>query len=247
MKTTTRRTLTGLVTIALVAGPLTLANADSASNKGQIQRLMVGADKSCQVGQLKVSDPMSNDDKSNASEKSKGKSNGKSNGKNGAEANNSDKSSLLIQAQKLIDQLNAKATAPSIAAALLLQNQKTTYSTNTTAAIKTYSDAVAFALTTCNNTIAVNKGIYDRKVSEAKTALMAAQMSATTEDAKKAAANTSKTAINTAATAFKTGAQTALNKYQSDLTAALNVEKISLGQINSALTAAILVARAALA
>ena len=252
MKTNTRRTLTSLVTIVLVAGPLTVANADSESNKGQVQRLMVGATKSCQVGELKASDQSSNDDKSKdksnskSNDKSNSKSNDKSNDKNAANENNSDKSSLSNQAQKLIDQLTAKNTSQSLAAKALLQTAKSTYTTNTAAAMAAYSGATSVALLTCNNTINSARSIYDPKVVGAKTALKAAQLAATTEEAKKAASNASKLAINAAATAFKTTAQIALTKYQSDIASAQNIQKLALKALNLTLSAAIQTARLAL-
>lgn len=246
MKIKRSRVLTFLVTLTLVAGPLTAANADSESIKGQIQRLMVGSDKSCQVGKLKLGDQSSNESKGNDS-KSKGKGKNENNGKSEDSENNSDKSSLSTQAQKLIDQLTAKNTSASLAAAAVLQTAKAAFVTNTATATKTYTDALALALLTCNNMVTSNKNIYDRKVTEAKTTLKAAQLAATTEEAKKAAGAANKLAINSAALIFKSGAQVALAKYQSDLTAAANVRKIALVQISSTLASAIQTARAALA
>jgi hypothetical protein len=259
MKTNIRKTLTFLVTIALVGGPLTAANADSAANKGQIQRLMVGADKSCQVGQLKVSDSASTEAKSNASDKSNGKSNGKSsdaksngksasksNGKSENSENSSDKSSLSVQAQKLIDQLTIKATVPSLTAANTLKAAKDSFTSNTAAAMSTYTGLVKKALDDCNALIVANKAIYDKKVTDTKSALTAALSSATTEEAKKAATSASKKAISDAATAFKGGAQSALSKYQSDLSGALGVQKVLLTPINLTLATAISNARLAL-
>jgi hypothetical protein len=233
-----------------------MANADSESNKGQIQRLMVGTDKSCQVGELKLSDQSNGEGKSNGKSegksngksegKSNGKSEGKSNGKSAANENNSDKSSLSNQAQKLIDQLTAKNTPSSLTAKALLQTAKSTYTTNTTAAMLAYSGAVSMALLTCNNTINSARSIYDPKVVGAKTALKAAQLAATTEEAKKAASTASKLAINAAAAAFKTAAHIALTKYQGDLTSAQNIQRLALAPHNAALSAAILTARQAL-
>jgi hypothetical protein len=241
MKIKRSRVLTFLVTFTLVVGPLTAANADSESIKGQIQRLMVGSDKSCQVGKPKLGDQSSNESKS----KSKGKNESK--GKSEDSENNSDKSSLSYQAQKLIDQLTAKNTPASLAASAVLQTAKVAFVTNTATATKTYTDALALALLTCNNMVTSNKNIYDRKVTEAKTTLKAAQLVATTEEAKKAAGVASKLTINSAAIIFKSGAQMTLTKYQSDLTAAANVRKIALVQVNSVLATAIQTARAALA
>lgn len=236
----TSRVLTFLVTLTLIAGPISVANADSESIKGQIQRLMVGSDKSCQIGELKLGDQSSNESKG----KSKGKSESK--GKSADSESNSDKSSLSSQAQKLIDQLTLKNTEKSLAAAAVLQTAKVAFVTNTTTATNAYTAALALALLTCNNMVISNKNIYDRKVTEARTASKAAQMVATTEEAKKAAGAAYKLAINSAALNFKSGAQMALNKYQSDLTAAANVRKVTLKQISDALVAAIQTARAAL-
>lgn len=230
MKITTRTALTTLVTLALVAGPLALATADSESNKGRVQRMMVGVNKACQVGELKANDKGEN--------------------KGGRGEKKGEKSGLTSQAQKIIEQLTKKNSTASIAAAGTLRTLAATYITNSAAVAKTYLDAVSVAELTCTNSIYAPSGFkntYETAVIAAKAALKTAEIAATTKEAEKAAQGSYQTAVNSAAGTFKAAIQLALTRYQTAILAAQSTQKTALNTLNMAFTAAIQTASAALA
>ena len=195
------------------------ASADSDINDGLIQRLMVGSTKSCQVASNKSEEKRSSKNKA---------------------------TDLAIEAQKIIDQLTAKNTTASLAAAGSLKTGLTTYVSTKSTISTAYSTTISLAQNACNASIATLKKSYDQATVAAKVNNKGGKQTES-KNQKKSTQGAYQAALTTASSTFKTGAQTQLAILEKAYKDAAAAQKTALVALDTQFSAAIQTAKALLA